>query len=94
MNIVFLHPDLGIGGAERLVVDAALALRRKGHVVRFVTNHHDRSHCFPETRNGTLGVTVVADWFPRAVAGRCQALFAYLRMILAALYVVVLSSLK
>ncbi|MBN3283133.1 ALG2 mannosyltransferase, partial [Polyodon spathula] len=30
VNVVFLHPDLGIGGAERLVVDAALALRSKG----------------------------------------------------------------
>jgi alpha-1,3/alpha-1,6-mannosyltransferase len=32
-QVVFLHPDLGIGGAERLVVDAALALQAKGHKV-------------------------------------------------------------
>jgi hypothetical protein len=32
-RVVFLHPDLGIGGAERLVVDAALALQAKGHQV-------------------------------------------------------------
>ncbi len=32
-RVVFLHPDLGIGGAERLVVDAALALQSKGHQV-------------------------------------------------------------
>jgi hypothetical protein len=33
-RVVFLHPDLGIGGAERLVVDAALALQAKGHQVK------------------------------------------------------------
>ena len=27
VKIAFLHPDLGIGGAERLVVDAAVALQ-------------------------------------------------------------------
>ncbi|CAG0887824.1 unnamed protein product, partial [Cyprideis torosa] len=54
MNIIFLHPDLGIGGAERLVVDAAVALKRRGHVVRVITNHHDRSHCFPETKDEEL----------------------------------------
>jgi len=32
-SVVFLHPDLGIGGAERLVVDAALALQTRGHKV-------------------------------------------------------------
>ena len=40
VNILFLHPDLGIGGAERLVVDAAVAAQRRGHTVRIVTNHH------------------------------------------------------
>lgn len=33
MKIAFLHPDLGIGGAERLVVDAAVALQQQGHEV-------------------------------------------------------------
>lgn len=27
-DVVFLHPDLGIGGAERAIVDAAVALQR------------------------------------------------------------------
>ncbi|XP_072268157.1 alpha-1,3/1,6-mannosyltransferase ALG2 isoform X2 [Pyxicephalus adspersus] len=29
-TVLFIHPDLGIGGAERLVVDAALALKSRG----------------------------------------------------------------
>ena len=34
-KIIFLHPDLGIGGAERLVVDAALALQKRGFQVNY-----------------------------------------------------------
>jgi len=34
MRIAFLHPDLGLGGAERLVVDGAVALRNSVRVGR------------------------------------------------------------
>lgn len=88
MKIVFLHPDLGIGGAERLVVDAALALRSQGHSVHFVTSHHDSNHCFEETKNGTLAVTVVGDWLPRSTFKKFYAAWAYLRMIYAAVYLI------
>ncbi|XP_032663182.1 alpha-1,3/1,6-mannosyltransferase ALG2 [Odontomachus brunneus] len=87
-RITFLHPDLGIGGAERLVVDAALALRKNGHDVNFVTTHHDPEHCFTETKDGTIPVTVVGNWLPRHVLGRFYALCAYLRMIYAAIYII------
>ncbi|XP_019642149.1 PREDICTED: alpha-1,3/1,6-mannosyltransferase ALG2-like [Branchiostoma belcheri] len=88
VKVVFLHPDLGIGGAERLVVDAALALKSRGHEVHFLTAHHDPGHCFPETRDGSLRVTAVGDWLPRSVFGHCYALCAYLRMVFAALWLV------
>lgn len=87
-RITFLHPDLGIGGAERLVVDAALALKKNGHEVNFVTTHHDPEHCFSETKDGTIPVTVVGDWLPRHIFGRFFALFAYIRMIYAASYII------
>lgn len=93
-SVVFLHPDLGIGGAERAVIDAALALKSRGHRVHLVTSHHDRSHCFEETRDGQLSVTCVGDWLPRSVCGRCRALCAYIRMIYAALYLVFFSGLN
>ncbi|KAF4524466.1 hypothetical protein B566_EDAN013080 [Ephemera danica] len=94
VKIVFLHPDLGIGGAERLVVDAGLAFKQKGHDVHFITSHHDPSHCFSETRDGTLPVTVVGDWLPRSVFGHFYALCAYARMIYAAIYLVFISNLS
>ncbi|XP_045126309.1 alpha-1,3/1,6-mannosyltransferase ALG2-like isoform X3 [Portunus trituberculatus] len=91
--VAFVHPDLGIGGAERLVVDAALALRRKGHQVYLFTAHHDPTHCFPETTDGQLEVTCVGDWLPRSICGRFMALWAYLRMVYVALYLVLVSGL-
>lgn len=51
-TIVFFHPDLGIGGAERLVVDAAVGLQNRGHKVVIFTNHCDPNHCFDECRDG------------------------------------------
>lgn len=51
-RIVFFHPDLGIGGAERLVIDAAVGLQELGHKVTVFTSHCDPSHCFTEARDG------------------------------------------
>lgn len=51
-GIVFFHPDLGIGGAERLIVDAAVGLQNLGHKVTIFTSYHDSRHCFDETRDG------------------------------------------
>ncbi|KAK2582960.1 hypothetical protein KPH14_009016 [Odynerus spinipes] len=91
-RIIFLHPDLGIGGAERLVVDSALALKKSGHDVSFVTTHHDPDHCFIETKDGTIPVTVVGNWLPRHILGKFFALCAYIRMVYAATYIIFLKN--
>uniref|UniRef100_A0A1I7YYM9 Alpha-1,3/1,6-mannosyltransferase ALG2 n=1 Tax=Steinernema glaseri TaxID=37863 RepID=A0A1I7YYM9_9BILA len=85
MRITFLHPDLGIGGAERLVVDAAIALQQHGHQVKMVTNQYSSDHCFAET--SSLEIVPIFQWIPRAIFGRMMALLAYFKMILAAFYV-------
>lgn len=51
-SIVFFHPDLGIGGAERLVIDAAVGLQELGHKVTIFTSYCDKKHCFEEARDG------------------------------------------
>ena len=51
-RVVFFHPDLGIGGAERLVIDAAVGLQSRGHEVTIFTSHCDPQHCFDEARDG------------------------------------------
>lgn len=53
-NVVFFHPDLGIGGAERLIIDAAVGLQDLGHKVVIYTGHCDPIHCFDEARDGEL----------------------------------------
>ncbi|XP_050400955.1 alpha-1,3/1,6-mannosyltransferase ALG2 [Patella vulgata] len=93
-KVVFLHPDLGIGGAERAVIDAALALKSRGHSVEFLTAHHDPTHCFSETKDGTFKITTVGDWLPRSIFGRFKAMCAYIRMIFAAFYLVFISDLS
>ncbi|VDK71644.1 unnamed protein product [Onchocerca ochengi] len=84
MFVTIIHPDLGIGGAERLVVDAAVAMKRNGHRVQFVTNYFNPKHAFAETTEFDIKVI---DVFPRSIFGFGYALCAYIRMCISALYV-------
>ncbi|KAK7023833.1 alpha-1,3/1,6-mannosyltransferase ALG2 [Favolaschia claudopus] len=81
LRVAFIHPDLGIGGAERLVVDAAIGLQALGHSLVIYTSHHDPNHCFEETRNGQLEVHYVVPPFPRSIKGKFHILFAHLRQL-------------
>ncbi|GLT93893.1 hypothetical protein SLE2022_116630 [Rubroshorea leprosula] len=92
MNIAIIHPDLGIGGAERLIVDAAVELASHGHNVHVFTAHHDKNRCFEETRAGTFPVTVYGDFLPRHIFYRLHAVCAYLRCIFVALCVLLMWS--
>ncbi|KAJ7948756.1 alpha-1,3/1,6-mannosyltransferase ALG2 [Quillaja saponaria] len=47
MNIAIIHPDLGIGGAERLIVDAAVELSSLGHKCSYF-------YCTPMIMTNTL----------------------------------------
>lgn len=88
-RIAFIHPDLGIGGAERLVVDAAVGLQEKGHSVTVYTSHCDKSHCFDEVSSGVLNVNVFGDFFPTTLLGRFHIVFAILRQLYLVLRLVV-----
>eukprot|EP00775_Hariotina_reticulata_P008164 gene8164-8355_t len=85
-RVAFLHPDLGLGGAERLVVDAAVELCRHGHTVDMYTAYYDPQRCFDETRTGDFAVMTAGNWFPRHVLGRFYALCAVIRCTIAAIY--------
>jgi hypothetical protein len=90
LNIVVLHLDLGIGGAERLMVNVALSLMSLGHNVKIVTSHHDTSHCFEETLpEGILGnkINVYGDWLPRQIFGKFTAMCSVVRMVYIAVVV-------
>ncbi|WCJ25007.1 Alpha-1 3/1 6-mannosyltransferase ALG2 [Euphorbia peplus] len=90
LNIAIIHPDLGIGGAERLIVDAAVELASHGHNVHMFTSHHDKNRCFEETISGIFPVTVHGSFLPRHIFYRLHALCAYLRCIYVALCMLLL----
>jgi alpha-1,3/alpha-1,6-mannosyltransferase len=83
MKVAFIHPDLGIGGAERLVIDAALEFMDAGHEVVMYTGYHDVTRCFEETlteRGERAGwVRVHGSWVPRHFFGIFHALLASVR---------------
>ncbi|GAA6061603.1 hypothetical protein JCM10212_000911 [Sporobolomyces blumeae] len=85
LRIAFIHPDLGLGGAERFVVDAAVALQERGHDVELFTSFHQdgpKGRSFEETRNGTLKVHVLGNsLFPRSFFGRFTIVCAILRQV-------------
>lgn len=65
-----------LGGAERLVVDAALGLQQRGHQVEIHTSHHDPSHCFDETRDGTSLFSVTfSNHIDEAIIGTLQVVY-------------------
>jgi len=43
-----------LGGAERLIVDAAVALQEAGNDITIYTSHYSESHCFEETKGSFL----------------------------------------
>lgn len=80
-KIAFIHPDLGIGGAERLVVDAAVGLQELNNDITIYTSHCDKSHCFEEVSSDLLKVKVYGDFLPTNVFKKFHILFAILRQL-------------
>ena len=80
LRIAFVHPDLGIGGAERLVLDAAAGLQQSGHRVSIFTSHRDPERCFEKARDGSLDVRIYGDFIPLEIGQRLRAPFAIARM--------------
>lgn len=85
-RVAILHPDLGIGGAETLILNIAIALERAGYQVTIYTPFFDPNRCLKEAQG--RDVQVRGNWFPRTIFGRAIALCAYLRMLLCAVWVV------
>lgn len=89
LNVAIVHPEMGVGGAERLVAAAAAELSSRGH----------RVHVFAAA--GGAGAALVppdvvlvsvCPWVPASLFGRLRALFSGLRMALLALWLYVLCS--
>lgn len=94
MKIAFVHPDLGIGGAERLVVDAAVGLQDLGNDITIYTSHCDKTHCFEEVSTGVLDVAVYGDFLPTNILRKFHILCAILRQLYLVLRLIITGEIK
>ncbi|KAG4305353.1 hypothetical protein PORY_001523 [Pneumocystis oryctolagi] len=81
MKIALVHPDLGIGGAERFTVDAAVGLQVLGHDVVIYTSYCNFNHCFEEVKNGVLRVKIYGSKIPGKIFGKFSILCAIFRQL-------------
>ncbi len=85
LHIVFLHLDLGIGGAEQLVLQLATASQSLGHHVDLVTTRCDPHHCFAAVAPGGplhANLHVWGRWIPQDVlGGKARTLCSTLRLL-------------
>jgi alpha-1,3/alpha-1,6-mannosyltransferase len=72
LNIAFLRPGMGIGGAERLAVDAALELGARGHAVTLFVGDRQEAQ-LDEVRAGLVRVVSVGRFLPVQIARRLRA---------------------
>lgn len=81
LNIAIVHPDLGIGGAERLILDVALALQsiNENNKITIFTSHCDPNHCFEDAKR--FHVKVYGDFLPTNLLGKFKIIFAFLRQL-------------
>ncbi|KAG5653372.1 hypothetical protein H0H81_000873 [Sphagnurus paluster] len=86
--IALASAELSTGGAERLVVDAALGLQARGHKVEIYTSHHDPNHCFEETKDGSLNVNHIKPpaYLPPSLGGKLHVLLAHARQLSLAMH--------
>ena len=87
LRVAFIHPDLGIGGAEQLVVNLALSCQKLGWYVKLYTPSYDPTRAFKEVKDGTLEMEVHGNVFPRLIFGKCHAFCEYMRVMFCALYI-------
>jgi len=72
LNVAFLRPGLGIGGAERLVVDAAIELGARGHAVTLFVGDRQEAQ-LDEVRAGLVRVVAVGRFLPSQILQRLRA---------------------
>ena len=86
IRVAIIHPDLGIGGAENLIINIAIALQSKDYKVKIYTPYFDPNRCFEECHS--LDIAVHGNLWPRTIFGRFIAFCAYIRMMLCAMWII------
>jgi len=79
---------MGIGGAEQLVVNLAMSCKKLGWYVKIFTPAYDPSRALEQVKNGTIDLEVRGSFFPKKLFGKFHAFCEYIRMTLAAIYLI------
>jgi alpha-1,3/alpha-1,6-mannosyltransferase len=79
-EVAIIHPDLGIGGAERLIVDVAHAVKSIGRDPVIWTSRYERSRSFDDASG--FRIEVRGGFLPRHLFGCFHIIFALLRNLL------------
>lgn len=87
-EVAIIHPDLGIGGAERLVIDVARAVKTKHPVTSIWTSRYEKDRAFKDAAD--FPIHVYGSHIPMQIFGCFHIFFALLK----SLYLVIQFSLK
>ncbi|MFK8067571.1 MAG: glycosyltransferase [Gammaproteobacteria bacterium] len=79
-RICFLHPTLGLGGAERWVVNTVVSLKKAGYEVEVFTGEYAPEMGFSELITESIKITVSGKFLPTSFFQRVQVLCALLKM--------------
>lgn len=88
-KVAFIHPDLGIGGAEQLIVNLCLGAIDNGYQAHIFTPYHHKS--FPETHDGTILVHQHGSFYsliPPTIFGLFKGLLSYIRIFICTLWLI------
>jgi len=88
VRVAFLHPNMGIGGAEQLVVNLAMSCKKLGWYVKIFTPAYDPNRALEQVKNGTIDLEVRGSFFPKKIFGKFHAFCEYIRLTLAAIYLI------
>ncbi|XP_026190500.1 alpha-1,3/1,6-mannosyltransferase ALG2 [Cyclospora cayetanensis] len=95
-KVAFFHLDLGIGGAEQLVLETALHThailqnsRCRSHRVDFFTSHLDKHRCLHAAKDPRLNIIVFGSFLPQSILGRFRIVCSVLRMLYVVLAAIV-----
>jgi alpha-1,3/alpha-1,6-mannosyltransferase len=90
MKIVFIHLDWGIGGAEQLMLQLAMASRADDDTeIQLLTTRCDADHCFAALRDRPCPfLHICGSWIPAHVYGHGQVVFSTIRLLYLACVVI------
>lgn len=75
-KVAVIHPDLCIGGAERLMIDLTHAVMKYNYETTVWTSHYNPKNAFPDTND--LTIKVHGSIIPRGIRGFGHVFFALL----------------